>query len=65
MTPVLVLPLMRIGWKGAFPTEPGSFLNPGETVHGVLALELPDAAAAVLALVIAAVGAAVTWWLVQ
>jgi PAS domain S-box-containing protein len=60
-----VLPVMRIGWKGAFASEPGSFLNPGEAVHGVLALELPDAAAAVLALLIAAVGAAVTWWLVQ
>ena len=62
---VLVLPVMRIGWKGAFLKAPGSFLNPGESVHGVLALELPDAAAAVLALVIAAVGAAVTWWLVR
>jgi PAS domain S-box-containing protein len=40
-------------------------LDPGEAVHGVLALELPDAAAAVLALLIAAVGAAVTWWLVH
>ncbi|MBW3654744.1 MAG: PAS domain S-box protein, partial [Gemmatimonadetes bacterium] len=34
-------------------------------MHGVLALELPDAAAAVLALLIAAVGAAVARWLLR